>query len=309
MLNPKEIPGLIEPIEQQMLTEQSQALSLQPDEVLVEFGTFFGRSTACIYNGLVNNPHFRLLRASQKQGIFRAFDGFQYKKETSFGALITKMADRYGLSDLMKEDQGMLNFQGIFEHLMQPIPDQQLETNACMIEQALHNGRPIRMMHLDMPNHWHEYEYIVDQFFPSLVNGATIVFQDFFYHRAATLSSAIFLWIEQGLFTPTQTAASSLVVKVNGPIGTNEVEQLKQAMQSANCSDILNRANRYFLAFNTDRKAYFANRLLVANFFYEFCMERHDKAQLMFRKLMEEGTINNPGIYGDIVDLVGTGFQ
>ena len=45
------IPGMIEHIEQKNLFDSVRSLKLEKDDCLIEFGSFFGRSTFCISEG------------------------------------------------------------------------------------------------------------------------------------------------------------------------------------------------------------------------------------------------------------------
>lgn len=50
------IPGMIDPAEQGNLFRLASTGKLTPEVIFVEFGTFLGRSTACIDEGLCKNP-------------------------------------------------------------------------------------------------------------------------------------------------------------------------------------------------------------------------------------------------------------
>ena len=50
------IPGMIELVEREMLFNQAREISLLETDCVVEFGSFFGRSTNCIAQGLSVNP-------------------------------------------------------------------------------------------------------------------------------------------------------------------------------------------------------------------------------------------------------------
>ena len=49
------VPGMVEFIEQQALVSNAQSISLSPDDVIIEFGSFFGLSTKCLSHGLIQN--------------------------------------------------------------------------------------------------------------------------------------------------------------------------------------------------------------------------------------------------------------
>ena len=45
---PNNVPGMVEIIEQQSLVLESQAIALKKEDIIVEFGSFFGLSTKCL---------------------------------------------------------------------------------------------------------------------------------------------------------------------------------------------------------------------------------------------------------------------
>ena len=59
-MNPEDIPGMTERIEQKLLNSISQSVKLEADEVMLEFGTYFGRSTRSIVNGVLQNKNIDL---------------------------------------------------------------------------------------------------------------------------------------------------------------------------------------------------------------------------------------------------------
>ena len=54
MINIEKIPGMIEPVEQNLLLNLANVTDLSKG-VIVEFGTYFGKSTACLLNGALQN--------------------------------------------------------------------------------------------------------------------------------------------------------------------------------------------------------------------------------------------------------------
>ena len=53
---PNIVPGMVEFIEQQALVIEAQSISLNPDDVIIEFG-HFGLSTKCLSHGLITTAY------------------------------------------------------------------------------------------------------------------------------------------------------------------------------------------------------------------------------------------------------------
>ena len=164
-------------------------------------------------------------------------------------------------------------------------------------------------MHIDLPKRWEEYQYLIDTFFLRVRKGAILVYQDFFFHWSATLATAVFMWIEGGLFEPVRTAASSLVVQTKKEISENDVRDLEAQMGSVDCVEVLHRCRNYFLKFDVDRKEYFLNRLLLAQLQHSFEKRDFKISRSLFRVLIEKKIIAVNGIYVDLLDLLGCGFS
>ena len=80
-------------------------------------------------------------------------------------------------------------------------------------------------------------------------------------------------------------------------------------MGDLNYDDTLNRCRELFFNFNTDRKTYFVNRLLLAQIQQAFQDQQFTACKEAFDMLIKSGAINEPGIYPDLLDLVGNGFN
>ena len=106
------IPGMIEPIEQQTLYGLASQLSLRPEDQMVEFGSFFGRSTECLAQGLRDNPQ----RKASNQ--LHAYDSFGCAVQGGFAVHVNSFAKSGNVSNLLLKDEGRLNFYPVFEHYL-----------------------------------------------------------------------------------------------------------------------------------------------------------------------------------------------
>lgn len=91
------VPGMTEPIEQEMLYELSKVIQLQENEVIYEFGPFMGRSTYYIALGLAENV------SKNAQHQIHTYDAFQCPTNSNFAPHVYKHAKTASVSDLLKE--------------------------------------------------------------------------------------------------------------------------------------------------------------------------------------------------------------
>ena len=188
-------------------------------------------------------------------------------------------------------------------------PRRLLDTHETELQAYNYSGEPIKLMHVDLPKFWEEYLIIIDRCFPSLVEGAHIVFQDFFYHWSATLATPIFHWIETGILEPVQTAASSLLVRLKQKIDRNDIDNLKSDLKNLDDQATLNRCRSFFHQFGGDRDFYFVNRLLLAQIQKSFEDEDFAVCRGGFEILLKGKMLEEPGLYQDLLDLIGQGFS
>ena len=306
-MNPENIPGMVEHVEQELLSRIGQFLKVDVDEVMLEFGAFFGRSTRSIVNGILRNRNIEL--SSRSKPVLRVYDRFSSANEGNFVDYVKSFAGHGGVQDLLKEQDGKVNFRAVFDHYMLDVPEKVLDVYENELYEMTHDGLAIKFMHIDLPKRWGEYQCLIDTFFLHLRKGAILVYQDFFFHWSATLATAVFLWIEGGLFEPVRTAASSLVVKTKKEIIEDDVRNLEAQMGSVDCVEVLHRCRDYFSKFDVDRRDYFVNRLLLAQLQHSFEKRDFKIARSIFRVLIEKKIINVNGIYVDLLDLLGCGFS
>ena len=285
-MNPKNIPGMVEPVEQDLLSRIGQFLEVDVDEVMLEFGAFFGRSTCSLVNGILRNRNIEL--SSRLTPVLRVYDRFSVANDGDFVDYVRSFAGHGGVQGLLKEQDGKVCFRAVFDHYMLDVSEKVLDVYESELYQMTHDGVAIKFMHIDFPKRWEEYQYLIDTFFLRLRKGAILVYQDFFFHWSATLATAVFLWIEGGLFEPVRTAASSLVVQTKKEISENDVRDLEAQMGSVDCVEVLHRCRNYFLKFDVDRKEYFLNRLLLAQLQHSFEKRDFKIFRSLFRVLIEK---------------------
>ena len=303
---PADIPGMIEPIEQGLLYDLARNIELRPKSKIIEFGAFFGRSSKCLLDGIrANNSIVMHDRSSPP---LRVIDSFQCHPSGSFRVHVESFARQGQVAHLLNMDSDSLSFRNIFDFYTLSDTDL-MKVSEMELEDTYHDGAGIGLMHIDLPKFWNEYRLLINRFFLWCDADCEIVFQDFFYHWSATLIKPIFIWIKDGIFEPVSTAASSLHVRLRRKITSEDIRKLEHAMAETDDAKVIQECRKNLAEFDIDRKDYFLNRLLLAQLQQEFEEKRYSDAQTSFRLLFESKTINVPGIYTDLLDLIGNGFS
>jgi len=300
-----EIPGMIEPIEQTLLETLASQIKFDSDECVVEFGTFFGRSTACISAGLKANTSFNT------KSKFYAYDSFECDMSGGFYPHVLSHAKAGNIEKLLKVDEGKLNFYSIFENYLDyyikegilfPVKEE-------LKNSSLDNG-VIRLMHIDSPKFYDEFKFILYRFFPHLKTGSFIVFQDFFYHWSATLIAVCGLMFKKGLLTIENSAASSLVCKVTQTINSSQINEIDLEMSSGNIvPELIDFVNAHLKEIDLDRRSIFQPRLNLAKIQWLFEKGKHQAASEEIASFFNQGNSMNISLANDFIELMRYGFS
>jgi hypothetical protein len=302
----EKIPGMIEPVERELLFNLSSSIGFLPGESIIEFGTFFGRSTNCIAQGMTTNKN------RQPDNLFFAYDSFKCVNNGGFFApYVIGFAKNNGTAHLIKEDGTGLDFKPVFEHYLKKYIDSGVVKT---VQAELTASEPprgdIAMMHIDSPKFYDELKIITFRFFPRMRAGSIIVFQDFFYHWSATLIAAVVAMVNRGMIRINSSAASSLVAEVlKRPTLEDATEidllltdekQIPQLLQNAivQCSNI-----------PLDRREIFLPRLYLAKFQHLWEAERYDEAAQEIATFFNSGNTLNEAVVNDFMEMVGKGFS
>ena len=227
---PNKIPGMVELCEQLTLKNEAQSINLNDNGSIVEFGAFFGLSTLCLVNGLVNNPRY----TPQSQRIY-TYDCFDCAANGDFKNYVEDFAKRGGVQSLLEVNRGRVSFFKIFEHyLSSEISEELVEPIISFVDNSLppKNLKKISLLHLDSPKHYEELRPIIKNFFPLLQRSSVILAQDFFYMWTATLIAAFGVMIESKKIAPRYSSASTLVFDVLDEFDQNYIERFDQNMDS-----------------------------------------------------------------------------
>ena len=258
------IPGMIEPIEQSMLQLTCSEIDLNPSDIFIEYGSFFGRSSNCIIEGIINNKTY------SKNNLFLVYDSFRCKSDGIFAESVYQFARLGKVENLIEKDENFINFRKIFNHFISS--NTHIEVKECDLQEIKPITQPIAFMHIDSPKFYSDFRYILINHFPNLKIGAIIIFQDFFYHWSATLIAIVELLIQKNFIEVNETAATSLKTTVLKKLSERDIEEINDIMASI---DINKTIEQSILRFSSqqnivDRIHNFLPRLMLANIQYYF---------------------------------------
>ena len=258
------IPGMIEPIEQSMLQLTCSEIDLNPSDIFIEYGSFFGRSSNCIIEGIINNKTY------SKNNLFLVYDSFRCKSDGIFAEIVYQFARLGKVENLIEKDENFINFRKIFNHFISS--NTHIEVKECDLQEIKPITQPIAFMHIDSPKFYSDFRYILINHFPNLKIGAIIIFQDFFYHWSATLIAIVELLIQKNFIEVNETAATSLKTTVLKKLSERDIEEINDIMASI---DINKTIEQSILRFSSqqnivDRIHNFLPRLMLANIQYYF---------------------------------------
>ena len=258
------IPGMIEPIEQSMLQLTCSEIDLNPSDIFIEYGSFFGRSSNCIIEGIINNKTY------SKNNLFLVYDSFRCKSDGIFAESVYQFARLGKVENLIEKDENFINFRKIFNHFISS--NTHIEVKECDLQEIKPITQPIAFMHIDSPKFYSDFRYILINHFPNLKIGAIIIFQDFFYHWSATLIAIVELLIQKNFIEVNETAATSLKTNVLKKLSERDIEEINDIMASIDINKTIEQSIlRFSSQQNTvDRIHNFLPRLMLANIQYYF---------------------------------------
>ena len=258
------IPGMIEPIEQSMLQLTCSEIDLNPSDIFIEYGSFFGRSSNCIIEGIINNKTY------SKNNLFLVYDSFRCKSDGIFAESVYQFARLGKVENLIEKDENFINFRKIFNHFISS--NTHIEVKECDLQEIKPITQPIAFMHIDSPKFYSDFRYILINHFPNLKIGAIIIFQDFFYRWSATLIAIVELLIQKNFIEVNETAATSLKTTVLKKLSKHDIEEINDMMASIDINKTIEQSIlRFSSQQNTvDRIHNFLPRIMLANIQYYF---------------------------------------
>ena len=304
--SPNDIPGMIESIEQEMLIELAETVKLDKNDLIIEFGSFFGRSTYCLASGLKYN------RSSSPSNKIIAFDSFMCRKDGSFYPHVMNCAKLGKVEKLIKYENNDIDFESIFKHFL----NNEITNNLVKVEKVeLKNTYPIEnsniaLMHIDSPKFYDELKYVFFRFFPKLKLGSIIVFQDYFYHWSATLIAAVQQLKKLNIISFEYSKASSLCIKVIKVPTKDDLLFIDNEMKSNNAIiDLLDNSINQINEYPIDRESKFVHRLYLAKIQFLWEIRDFEEATFILSNIFKNNKSLSQNFVDDYLELMKYGFS
>lgn len=287
-----------------MLLEIMRGLPFGPDDTVVEFGTLFGRSTACLVNGVLakNLP-------PRSTPYVRAFDGFTFPLTHDFHRYIVHTAEQRNLRHLLRFTADTVNWRAFYDHFLGAAESEGiLKTTEGEIKNATNDMARIALMHVDAPKDYPDLRPILLNFFPALRPGAVVIFQDYFFVWSASLIAAVQVLIDTGFAVRQSMAASSLAVSIRKPFDRESVAYLDDLIQKTPVETFIDRAIAETQALPVADIVSDVGKLVLAKMQHLWSMGRRKAAAKSLRQLVTDGVIH-PRVLEEAVLLLSVNFD
>ena len=251
------IPGMIEPVEQELLYEVSKALDLSKKYSIVELGSFFGKSTNSIIHGLNDN-------STNKGSVFHAYDSFKCQKNGNLAQHVVGFSEKFKVNHLLKKEGNSIDFLDVFKFYTANKFDKLKIHQNELLDSTYSDKAKIAFLFIDAPKFYNEFYDVLKIFFLHLDVGSKVIFQDFFFHWSGTVIPAIEIMFQRKLISFEKTAASSLLVTIEKKINKEEVRIINDFYQKSTLSDLIQNIYERLSSKKIDRHNYFLNRLIMA---------------------------------------------
>ena len=289
-----------------MLEEIAINICFNHSESVIEFGSFFGRSTACICIGLLKNNSFK-----HEGNFFYTYDSFKSDINGGFLKHVLSYAKSNKLEHLLDYNGSKVDFYKIFYHFCKSYIDSGiLIPEQVSLSNSFSKPGSIKLIHIDSPKFYKDFKIILFRFFPKLKLGSFVIFQDFFYHWSASLIAVCGYMISEGFLSIERTAASSLLCKVQKEFNLHDILKIDLKMekdQSVSC--LIDSAIDEVNKINMDRKEVFYPRLTMAKFQWLFENKEFNNAGNEIINYFCKGNTINDSLFNDFIDMINHGFS
>lgn len=295
------VPGMITGNEWRLLFDTAAKLPLEPNDKVLEFGTFLGKSTEAIFLGLRQNK-------DNAQCALEAYDSYVSPKNGRFAKILQKYCAESDTNGLLKTLENEIDFYNVCEFFLKDyIKTGHLKLHQKKLKDIAPYNTKIAMIHIDSAKSYDDLSYIIDTQFFNVKSGGSIVFQDFFFHWSATLIAAASYFIKEKYLKPVARANSTLLCDVTKPITLSAIYDLKKTMQNTNSvSNLISWAERLFKSRPTDPYSF---RLYLARMQFLYEAEDMDNSAQLYQGIIDNGSSLHAMTRHDVVDLFAMRFN
>jgi len=292
------IPGQIEPIEQELLLKYSSLSNLSLGYI-VEIGCFFGKSTACLINGLLKNPSFN------NQISIYVFDSFKTTVGKGFDQYVEAAAKKSNLTNALLYKDNMIDFRNIFSFFMAGHEHKTIHVQEVFLKELKPFIHPISLLFIDAPKSYYDLKYVLENFFIKLQKGSVIIFQDFFYHWSNGLIAAISLMFSFNKISFIETAASSLVVNLVEGFTEEDIISLDEKMKNKQeWNTYIDDIKNIFNLKTMDRYYQFFPRIITSQIQQTYEIDDKNNLSKYVKELFENSNFMNNQTVNDIFELI-----
>lgn len=307
-MNFENIPGMIEPIEQELLYKVSKNLDLKEKKTIVELGSFFGKSTNAIIQGLNANV------SNNESRPFLVYDNYECSLTGSFAPHVNAYAKNFNVEHLLKISKSKIDFLDVFKFYTNKKYNN-LKIHQEELANSLYTEKEkISFIFIDSPKFYNEFYFVLKNFFVNLEIGSKVIFQDFFFHWSGSVIAAIEIMFQNNLISFEETAASSLLVSIDKKIDQNVINNIDLIFKNSKQSQLIDNIYQRLSSKKIDRHNYFLNRLLVAKIqimvYEEENMEDAKKfSNFIFKRLFEVDPSSAKMLNNDLNGLLKFNFN
>ncbi|MCB9885300.1 MAG: hypothetical protein H6838_07400 [Planctomycetes bacterium] len=166
---------------------------------VVELGSFLGRTTAALAAGLAASAHPDVRVVSIDSHIWDPWT-FEHYGEFAIACLSPDQRRRLPAEAISPSAGG--SFRPLFDIYTEAV-QRNVEGLSLNLDDCDWTGESIEILFVDAAKSWATLDNIVEQFFPCLVDGATVIHQDYKHFFTYWLHPVTERMIEDGLLTPT----------------------------------------------------------------------------------------------------------
>jgi hypothetical protein len=303
MINVNKIPGMIEPIEQNLLLNLASTIDFSKG-VIVEFGPYFGKSTACLLNGALQNPSL----TKNKIHLY-THDSFQAEIGRGFDKYIFRDAKKSNLENALFIENNKVNFRSIYDYYLSSYEGKLIQTAEIEIKDLQIFNENIELIFIDCPKTFKDFFYIFENFFTKLNINSTIVFQDYFYQWSSSLIASIQLLLNDKKIEVKTTAASSLVVQLTDKINNSYIKKINEIMKCDNLYSLIEQSRKNFNNSNMDRYYQFYPRLILAQLEYAYHNNNSEEINDVMKFFLSDVNFINASTLYDLSELISNKFN
>lgn len=216
------------------LNRASRSIAKYPNDLIVEFGCFFGLSTLALIRGLAEIQGREIADTAVSR--LHVYDSFRCKPAGTFSEYVTSAAQKGESLHLLESIGDWVRFRQNFDEWSEVIQPNPLHVHEGELASLVACPGTVSLLHLDLPKFWIELAPILLAYGTQLRPGGVIPFQDFYYVWSGTLMLSVLKLIEFGKLTPTRSVHTTLICRINEPIYESDVASITDWLET--CEDL-----------------------------------------------------------------------